>query len=247
MGFLSPTKPYERDYLGEGYTGFLGQQALAAPVAEAERQWRPYWAETGNTELQASLFGYGGPGAMTLGRRAGNQTLKQLQQWSPTQYGLLGTLGQQAASELEDPYRLSSAEVRNLTNYSRAPGLSGFGRQPLEAYLAYSALGSAGEQRAAQRRAFAGEVMNAENQYLAMPALQTRNAIIGAGLGRTTGPTLFNPWNAYLSDVENTNLNAEASAKMAGYNTRMQLLSSLMGTSGGAGGAAMGGGGGGGY
>lgn len=237
MGFLSPTKPAEREYAGEGYEGLAGQLALQPGWAQGERQWLPYWAGTGNAAMQAQIFGTGDTmGALAQGNKAAGNTLRNMERWSPALYGMLGTLGQQAQSELADPYSLSPAEVREITQASMAnPALASFGGQPRDAYLSYANLGNAAVQRAAQRRGFAENVMGLEQAYRVNPALQTRNTILGSGLSRNIGPSLLSPWNAYMADIKNTNLNADASAKMAGYNTRMAMLSNAMDTMGGGG------------
>jgi hypothetical protein len=210
MGFLS-NKPYEREYLGEGYEGLAAQGALQPGWAGVERQWRPEWANIGNLESQVQMFGSAGqPGALGLGNRAARNTMRNLEQWSPTQYGLLGSLGQQATDELQNPYAMSPAEVREITNWSRTPGLASFGAQPMEAYLSYANLGGAAVQRAQQRRGFAADVMGLEQQYRVNPAMQTRNTMMNYALNKPVSPSLINPWNAQAQDVNNTNFNAEA-------------------------------------
>jgi len=224
MALLS-NKPYEREYLGEGYEGLAAQGALQGPWAALESQWRPNWANIGNRETQAQLFGYGGPGAMKLGNRAGRDTLANMEQWSPNQYGLLNMLSNQAQSELADPYRLAPGEVRELTQASMAnPALASFGPQPRDAYAAYANLGLAANERAGQRRQFAQQAMEAENMYRTQPALNTRNAVMGSGMAKPVGPGLINPWNKEAQDVENTNFNAEASSAAAMSNFGMSMV-----------------------
>ena len=181
-------------------------------------------------------------------RRLGPEALEAMRAADPFQAMLLDIMAKQAKEELalgRGPGYEDQQAIR------AAQSARGFGYGPNDVYEEAMALGEAGQRRINQRRGFAQSVVNQRNaiygdpflQILGRPSVNTAQTNFltqqGQSMAQDSNPNQFDPWNAYSSDLFNTNYNAKAAANIANANRRTQLIGSSIGALGSLGGGAL--------
>ncbi len=204
-----------RNVYGEGYNTLAAQSYLAQPQLNLESYYRPQFAglERGIYDKSIGDFSAATPGYQAA--------------MDPANAALYGELNQQALSELQMGAQLDPSlrrEVQQSVRGGQAARGVGFG--PSDIYTEAMQTGSAAQALRNQRRAFAGNVAQANLQrdqpYFAL-------ASQGANYAQQGGANLFNPWSPYGQDVYNTNYNSEVARKIATANANAHVIGAALG------------------
>lgn len=235
-----------RDSRYEGASTLGGMLYNMPTQAGANTAWQNYFSGVKQNQFNRALFGGGAtsedveyynaatgqwdtqtvnsaatPGLIkTYGQMAGsfsgqNQTADQYGD------GIMAELQRQAMRELQNPYALSSGEGREVIQQSLSnPAMSSFGMQPLYAYATASNLGTRAREAAAGRRQFASGVAGQGYQQYTAPGLNMAGSLFGSAMNDSMNadPDLIDPYGEYGMDLNNTNFNAAAAAKISDAN-----------------------------
>lgn len=274
MGAKKISAPQSRDYAAEMEGSLRAQMRLQPQLIASERQYLPQWQELqaekyrGQTKSMMDIYGEMTPAAAKLSQQQldymspvmGNMamTAQDIYRRSlgPQASGLLGTMQQQASSELGLGRSLSQQEQTYAQQSARAAmqarGLQG-GNQAVAAEVLNNY--NLGTQREAQRRAYAQGVYglseasaaNAYNQY-GNPLMQMIGATSPAALLNASGnmmqglgPQLFNPESSYNASLITANRAEDMQAKMANQQASNAMTGAIIGAVGSVAGAGFGG------
>jgi len=199
----------------------INQRQLASNV--------PNWMELFRSQINPAL---GGAQTDTLAR-SGPAAVSAIRGMNPSSSGLYDTLAQQAATDLEmgGKWRPDDAAATRR-EINRNWNDRGFhSPQPASDFdLALTrALGS--ENQRGQRRAFASSIAEQGNQMFTQPALAAINPQANTAVGMNIlasgdkGATDFTgQMIGYGSDINNTNFNADAAARIGTANNNAALV-----------------------
>ena len=246
MGYWSADAPEARNIGQESRDTLQAQVDLAPQQLAAAQATQPGYNTLALQNLNQMLHGTGGqPGMLAMypelarvfaeidaaqqsrGRAAdiadvnalGYSATEAFRNANPELARLTQTLTSQAESELADPYALSPAQQRYVTQSTRAAlaarGMNGqnvgVGQEVLANYLASGQ--EAQRRRAAGYQAAALQQATSADPFMAILGRQANagNQSI-AGFGQTAGTAnsanvqgMFDPFNSYASDLNNQN------------------------------------------
>jgi hypothetical protein len=270
----APGTPAPRDYGQETRDTLQAQVDLAPAQFAAESEFRPQRAQLDLDVLGQTLRGSGGSaglldlyekeiapalsrvesqdrdsrisgelGALTKYAPGVARTLRE----ASGNAGLLDTLNRQAQEGLDAGAGLDPSMAHEVEQAVRtAQAARGFGFGAPDAIAEAFARGSRGNQLRNERRAFAGNVVQANQMtggdpFMAILGRPSQTigmipGVAGQGQGIAGGP-MFSPESAYAQDIFNTNYNASAASKIAGANNSTALMSAGIGAAGSAAGA----------
>lgn len=251
MGLYSATKPSDRNYGQETRDTLQAQIDLAPQLYDAEATYQPKYAQ-----LEAGIWQDLLSGDAATGRRGlmdiysndvapalyeseigavekyGGRATAAMRNANPDQARLIDELNRQASEELRNPYAISAGERAAIEEGVLGDAaLRGFGRSGLDAYNAVGALGERGRAMAADRRRFAGDVVNINASATLNPfeAILGRNTATAGGLlgggvssGMGGGPSLFNSESDYAQGMFGQQYGADAAARLATAANRTQ-------------------------
>lgn len=177
--------------------------------------------------------------------RYGAQAISAIRNADPANAELLRLLNEQVATELAAGGKLSSRQAREVEQGVRAgQAARGFGFGPNDVLNEAVARQLEGERLREQRlrnavttvgvnQATGADIFQA---ILGRPSQGSNAAAALVGQGQAgaanSGPTLFDPQNAYAQDLYNTNYNANAAARISRGNNMSAIFGSLLGTAG---------------
>lgn len=163
---------------------------------------------------------------------------------NPYNRSLLSKLNSYASSGMDDPYSLTAEQQRQVQQASRAAmaarGMGGTNSAVADEVLRqYQASGAEAQRKfgnaASMVQLNQGVVGDPFQQILGRNSGATAQAMAATGAGQNTAggigsatSSMFDPTNAYASDVFNTNYNAQAAANIAGANNRAAMVSGGM-------------------
>jgi hypothetical protein len=244
MGLFKVSAPPPRQF-GNEIGQILGQYGAAnAAQFENAAQWNPRFQQLGldmysqavpsinnvlnqaNSATRAStmsdLANYGGQG------------VDAIRGMNPGQTSIYDTLVSRAQSQLAAGNRLTPNQTYSAANSVRSDWANrGFDRNTLPAQLDEAvALSRTGDNVEQQRQQFAAGVANMGNEFYTRPAM---GSVLGSGsdAGNVMGqfnagtPDTFNSLMGYGSDLFNTNYNADAAARIATGNNRINAINGM--------------------
>lgn len=271
--------PAPRNYGQETRDTLQAQVDMAPKLYASESEWQPKYTALELQNLQMSLLGNGTQrGLLDIYEKDVNPAMSRMEAESlraqreadisaVEQYGgrattalrdmsgntqLLNEFNRQAMEDLQAGQNLTSAEQRFAQQASRAAfsarGL-GLGSQAIqdEVLKQYQL----GNERQAQRRQFAGNVVGLNQQtggdpfmaILGRPgqAFQAGQGMAGQGMGisQASGPSLFNPESSYAGNIFNQNYQGQLSARTASAANRAAMIGAGIGAVGAIGGGYM--------
>lgn len=171
---------------------------------------------------------------------------------NPDQAALLDMLNKQAMNELAMGAELDPSLARQVQQSVRgAQAARGMGYGPADVYQETYASGLKAEQLRRARQQFAQQMVGINaattvDPFMAILGRPSQSSTMtqgfmgqSQGVNAAAGPNMFNPMNDYMSDLFNSNFNADAAARIAGSNNQAAFYGSVIGGMGGMAGAAM--------
>ena len=169
--------------------------------------------------------------------RLGSKATEAIRSANPELTALRARLMSDATAGLDAGTGLSAEETRQTQQRARAAASArGFGLGPSDAISEVLALGDRGAARQAQRHTFAQQVAgfeaaNTTDPFMAILARPSQagaagQSLLGQGAGNiaAAGAQKFDPFSAYGSDLNNTNYNADAAARIASGNATAGII-----------------------
>lgn len=206
FGSFTPAAVAPRSLYGEGSNTLNAETALAPNIYSQEATYRPQYAALDRNLISSNL-----------------QPL--MQSTNPQQTALLNEMNNQALSQLQMGATLDPSLAHEVQQSVRSgQAARGVGYGPSDVYQEAMQIGSAGQALRDSRRAFAG---NVSQQNLA--TIQPYLGLVNNGLFTKSGPTMFDPWSPYASDLYNTNYNAENARNIAAAANRASVAGALLG------------------
>jgi len=246
MGLFKVTAPKARNFSNE-MSQILGQYGAAAGAQYQDAAtYDPMYQK-----LALELFGQAVPSinsalnAANTGTRTastndlaslGPQFAQGIKGINPGQTQIYDALVKSAQSQLAAGNRLTPNQTYGATNPVRADWAArGFSSDTLPAQLDEAvSLSRTGDNVQQQREGFAAGVANMGNEMYTRPTLasilgtgsQAGNMALGGAAG-SGSPDTFGGILGYGSDLFNTNYNAEAAAKIATGNNRINAINGM--------------------
>lgn len=256
--------PPPRNYYNETASNLQAQVDLAPQLYAAEAQFRPQYTELDLQQLAQVLRGTENntglldlyknelypalaeaqnrdrqdrtAGELDIIRRYSGDVTQALRDSAGTS-GLINTLQQQAADDLNAGYELNPAQRREFEQSVRsAQSARGLGLGTSDALMEAVTLGNAGEQRRRQRQQFAQSVIGTSQAAGADPFLALfgrPSQTVGAaqalsgqayGINSNSGAGLFNPESQYGADIFSQNNQNALAANTASAANRTALM-----------------------
>jgi hypothetical protein len=251
---LKVKAPPPRDFAGE----MRNMLAASEDLYKNQQEYSPRYTQLGLQNQNLSLYGNSQtPGVLDQYMRAlpmlsgaqagagysnvnqyGGPLAASMRASNPQQQALMDELNRQAMMGLQAENQLAPQDIYNTVQPVRQDWSNrGLGRtQPgmLEEALQLSRFGDGRQQ---QRQQFAQGVAGMENQFYTAPAnsyalgaadSSNLNGLMGMADKVGDSPTNWEQLSPYASDVNNTNYNAEAAARIATGNNKTAMMSSAM-------------------